>query len=156
MSITILRQVRKLEQASDVLWSNAAAQTGNTCSLRQVIVLDAIDRANRAGKAPSQTLIVTETGIDRSTLADVTRRLVRNGMIKRYRRADDCRTYAIEVTELGMVELKAGRRAAVKAASTLNRHVDGLAGIALGENLPGPSSAIVKSRKQVAAAGTQE
>ena len=62
----------------------------------------------------SQTGIVDRTGIDRSTLADIVRRLHKKGLLQRRRTKEDARAYAVKLTEagrrvLGTVELLAKR-----------------------------------------------
>jgi DNA-binding MarR family transcriptional regulator len=49
----------------------------------------------------SQTGIVERTGIDRSTLADIVRRLSNKGLLQRRRTKDDARTYAVKLTDEG-------------------------------------------------------
>jgi DNA-binding MarR family transcriptional regulator len=49
----------------------------------------------------SQTDLVMATGIDRSTLADVVRRLVKRGLLKRRRTKADARMYAVDLTPEG-------------------------------------------------------
>src|ERR1700682_3369607 len=49
----------------------------------------------------SQTGIVERTGIDRSTLADIVRRLSKKGLLQRRRTKDDARTYAVKLTGEG-------------------------------------------------------
>ena len=60
-------------------------------------VLAAID----AGDGPSQTDIVEETGIDRSTLAEIVLRLVKRGLVSRKRARDDARAYVVKLTADG-------------------------------------------------------
>ncbi len=55
----------------------------------------------------SQTDLVNKTGIDRSTLADIVRRMMRKGLIGRRRTKDDARAYAVKLTEEGWRVLKA-------------------------------------------------
>jgi len=64
----------------------------------------------------SQTDITGKTGIDRSTLADLVRRLQRKGLLQRRRRSDDARTYAVKLTDEGQRILR--------AAEPLGRRVD--------------------------------
>lgn len=68
---------------------------------RQFAVLTAAQ--NR--KAPSQAALVGDTGIDRSTLADIVGRLVDKGLIERHRTKKDARAYAIHVTEKGQAAI---------------------------------------------------
>jgi DNA-binding MarR family transcriptional regulator len=49
----------------------------------------------------SQTEIVDRTGIDRSTLADIVRRLQKKGLLQRRRTKEDARAYAVKLTEEG-------------------------------------------------------
>lgn len=54
----------------------------------------------------SQTHLVEKTGIDRSTLADIVRRLLKKGLLQRRRTKDDARAYAVKLTEEGVRVLK--------------------------------------------------
>jgi DNA-binding MarR family transcriptional regulator len=64
---------------------------------RQYTILAAVARE----EGLSQTELVTRTGIDRSTLADVIRRLVQRGWLQRRRTSSDARAYAIRLTGAG-------------------------------------------------------
>ncbi|HML27847.1 MAG TPA: MarR family transcriptional regulator [Hyphomicrobium sp.] len=54
----------------------------------------------------SQTQLVELTGIDRSTLADVVRRMLKKGLLQRRRTRDDARAYAVKLTDEGVRVLK--------------------------------------------------
>jgi DNA-binding MarR family transcriptional regulator len=54
----------------------------------------------------SQTNLVEKTGIDRSTLADIVRRMLKKGLLSRRRTKEDARAYAVKVTEEGWRQLK--------------------------------------------------
>jgi len=54
----------------------------------------------------SQTSLVERTGIDRSTLADIVRRLLKKGLIQRRRTKEDARAYAVRLTDAGVRMLK--------------------------------------------------
>lgn len=54
----------------------------------------------------SQTNLVDRTGIDRSTLADIIRRMLKKGLIQRRRTREDARAYAVKLTEEGSRVLK--------------------------------------------------
>ena len=54
----------------------------------------------------SQTQLVELTGIDRSTLADVVRRMLKKGLLQRRRTRDDARAYAVKLTDEGSRVLK--------------------------------------------------
>jgi MarR family transcriptional regulator, temperature-dependent positive regulator of motility len=64
---------------------------------RQVAVLSTVGE----NEGLSQIGIVARTGIDRSTLADVVRRLKKKGLLERRRRRQDARTYAVTLTDEG-------------------------------------------------------
>jgi DNA-binding MarR family transcriptional regulator len=49
----------------------------------------------------SQTDLVERTGIDRSTLADIVRRMLKKGLLQRRRTKNDARAYAVKLTEEG-------------------------------------------------------
>lgn len=64
----------------------------------------------------SQTSLVDKTGIDRSTLADIIRRMIKKGLLQRRRTKEDARAYAVRLTEEG--------NRVLKAADPLARKVD--------------------------------
>jgi DNA-binding MarR family transcriptional regulator len=55
----------------------------------------------------SQTKLVEQTGVDRSTLADIVRRMLRKGLVQRRRTKEDARAYAVRLTEEGWRVLRA-------------------------------------------------
>lgn len=54
----------------------------------------------------SQTDLVERTGVDRSTLADIVRRMLKKGLLQRRRTKEDARAYAVRLTEEGWRVLK--------------------------------------------------
>jgi DNA-binding MarR family transcriptional regulator len=54
----------------------------------------------------SQTHLVERTGIDRSTLADIVRRMLKKGLLQRRRTREDARAYAVKLTDEGWRTLK--------------------------------------------------
>lgn len=78
---------------------------------RQFAVLIAV--AQRPGL--SQTELVGRTGIDRSTLADIVRRMLRKGLLQRRRTKHDARAYAISLSEEGARTLRNAEPAAKQA-----------------------------------------
>ena len=54
----------------------------------------------------SQTNLVERTGIDRSTLADIIRRMIKKGLLQRRRTKEDARAYAVRLTDEGNRVLK--------------------------------------------------
>ncbi len=49
----------------------------------------------------SQTDLVERTGVDRSTLADIVRRMLKKGLLQRRRTKNDARAYAVKLTDEG-------------------------------------------------------
>ncbi len=70
---------------------------------RQYAVLVAVSQ----NEGLSQTQLVEKTGIDRSTLADIVRRMLKKGLLQRRRTKDDARAYAVKLTDEGWRVLKA-------------------------------------------------
>ena len=64
----------------------------------------------------SQTGLVDRTGIDRSTLADIVRRMQRKGLLQRRRTKEDARAYAVKLTDEG--------RRVLRSAEPLAKRVD--------------------------------
>jgi DNA-binding MarR family transcriptional regulator len=64
---------------------------------RQFILLIAV----RTFEGCSQVFLEDRTGIDRSTLAEILKRLKKKGLINRKRTFEDLRTYAVTLTEDG-------------------------------------------------------
>jgi MarR family transcriptional regulator, temperature-dependent positive regulator of motility len=54
-----------------------------------------------ANEGISQTGLVERTGVDRSTLADIVRRMLKKGLLQRRRTKEDARAYAVKLTEEG-------------------------------------------------------
>jgi len=79
---------------------------------RQLALLGAV--AHNEGA--SQTDIVEITGIDRSTVANIVRRLQRKGLLQRRRTREDARAYAVKLTDQG--------RRLLRSAEPLAKAVD--------------------------------
>jgi DNA-binding MarR family transcriptional regulator len=69
---------------------------------RQFAVLVAVSQ----NEGLSQTNLVQKTGIDRSTLADIVRRMLRKNLLQRRRTKDDARAYSVKLTESGREALE--------------------------------------------------
>lgn len=80
------------------------AETSDTnLTPRQFAVLSTV--AQEEGL--SQTDLVERTGVDRSTLADIVRRMLKKGLLQRRRTKEDARAYAVRLTEEGWRILRA-------------------------------------------------
>ena len=64
---------------------------------RQLIVLATVGD----NEGLSQTGIVNHTNVDRSTIADIVKRLQRKGLLQRRRTKEDARAYAVRLTKVG-------------------------------------------------------
>lgn len=109
--MTLTAKIHRLNQAI----SDEIAHAGSPLSKTQFLVLSEIAKC----QMPSQTEIIAATGIDRSTLADVVRRLIRDGHVSRKRSRDDGRRDELFITEQGMAVLLTAKkcvRAAEKSA----------------------------------------
>ena len=95
--------------ASDVFQGEMGA---GDLTPRQYAVLVAVSQ----NEGSSQTNLVERTGVDRSTLADIVRRMLKKGLLQRRRTKDDARAYAVKLTDEGWRILK--------AADPLARRVD--------------------------------
>jgi DNA-binding MarR family transcriptional regulator len=102
--------LHRASQAVQVVFANAVRT--NDLTPRQLAVLVAV--AQNEGQ--SQTDLVERTGIDRSTLADIVKRLKGKGLLQRKRTREDARTYAVKLTAEGQQVLR--------AAEPLARRVD--------------------------------
>ena len=95
---SIVDLLHRGSQVADDCFARAITVGGITP--RQFAVLAAVARAPNA----NQTDIVHMTGIDRSTMADIVRRMVTKGLLLRRRTREDARAYAISLAP-GAVEL---------------------------------------------------
>lgn len=89
-----------------------AEMGGDDLTPRQYAVLVTVSQ----NEGLSQTNLVDKTGIDRSTLADVVRRMLKKGLLQRRRTKEDARAYAVKLTDEGW--------RALKAADPIARRVD--------------------------------
>lgn len=116
---SVLHLLHRAGQAADELF--AAEMGGSDLTPRQYAVLAALSRR----EAASQTDIVKETGIDRSTLADIVKRLVQKGVVVRRRAKNDARAYSVRLTPTGSAILKQAEPVAQRVSERLLRYVAG-------------------------------
>ena len=108
--------IHTLHRASQVAEDRLVRELGDIdITPRQLAVLAAIDAADGL----SQTDIVDGTGIDRSTMTDIVRRLVKRGLISRKRTKDDARAYAVKMTADGRRVLAAATPIRVRVEAGL-------------------------------------
>ena len=110
---SLLHLLHRAGQVADELFTEEMG--GSDLTPRQFAVLMVLQRL----EAASQTDIVNETGIDRSTLADIVKRLVARGLIARRRSKSDARAYAVRLTPTGRDALKAAQPASERVESRI-------------------------------------
>ena len=106
-----LHLLHRAGQCADELFTLNVS--GTELTPRQYEVLKAVaDQPD-----PSQTTLVQCTGIDRSTLADIVRRLSERDLLVRRRTPEDARKYAVRLTQKG-VQILAQAEPAVQATNS--------------------------------------
>jgi len=113
LSESMLHLLHRAGQVADEMFS--AEMQGSDLTPRQFAVLRVLQKLETA----SQTDIVNETGIDRSTLADIVKRLVARGLIARRRSKSDARAYAVRLTPSGKDALKSAEPASERVETRL-------------------------------------
>ena len=127
--------IRRCQQFYGDLYAREAGSRDLT--KQQFTLLCALEHNDGA----SQTTLVEITGIDRSTLAEMVRRMLERGLLSRERTEEDQRANAIAISPSGRKALRAARNAADRAER------------ALLDALPAPERLkFVKSLSQIASA----
>lgn len=101
-----LHLLHRAGQCADEMFAVTVGEVGLTP--RQYAVMAAIADSEE----PSQTTLVERTGIDRSTMADIVRRLTSRGLVQRRRTRRDARRYAVRLTDKGEGALRLAEPAA--------------------------------------------
>ncbi|MGA7674773.1 MAG: helix-turn-helix domain-containing protein [Rhizomicrobium sp.] len=105
--------IRRCQQYFGDLYAREAGGCGLT--KQQFTVLAALEN----NEGVSQTALVEMTGIDRSTLAEMVRRMLERGLLSRERTEQDARANAVAITSNGRKALRAARSAADRAERLL-------------------------------------
>src|SRR6185369_1197418 len=130
--------IRRCAQFFGDLYAHEAGASDLT--KQQFTLLAALEHNDGA----SQTVLVEITGIDRSTLAEMVRRMLDRGLLSRERTEEDQRANAVAISPLGRKALRGARNAADRAER------------ALLEALPQPERMkFVKALSQIAQAAEQ-
>jgi DNA-binding MarR family transcriptional regulator len=127
--------IRRCQQYFGDLYAREAG--ARELTKQQFMVLAALEHNDGV----SQTALVELTGIDRSTLAEMVRRMLEKELISRERTEEDARANAVAITAAGRKALRSARNAADRAEKAL---LDSLP--------PGERGRFVKSLVQIAAA----
>lgn len=102
---TIRILLTRTHQLLDNQYQDALHAAGAGVTPSQATVLLAVSGLEE----PSQSDLVKDTGIDRSTMADVVKRLVKKGLIERKRNKEDARAYVLKLTHKGKeIAIRAG------------------------------------------------
>lgn len=118
--MNLLAMAHNINQTAGKLFTDNMNGSGITPT--QAMILVAINDNSGA----SQTRLVNVTGVDRSTLADVVRRLTKRGLTERKRTKEDARAYAVKVTADGRKMITEAKAAAVKAERALRSRFPGI------------------------------
>ena len=119
LSQSLVHLLHRASQTADEIFSTAAGVSDLTP--RQFAVLAIISEYDGL----SQTKIVEMTGIDRSTMADIVRRLKLKGLIGRQRSRLDARSYSIKLSNIGRKSFESAMRDAKVAETRLETYVPG-------------------------------
>jgi len=107
----VVHLLHRVSQRADDVFSK---EVGDSCMTpRQFAVLLAATQSDGS----SQTDLVNSTGIDRSTVAEMVRRMTKRGLMQRRRSRRDARAYVVRVTEAGQSALKAAEPQAERAGA---------------------------------------
>ncbi len=113
LDASAIHMLHRASQAADEMF--AVEVSGADLTPRQFAVLAALESLESA----SQTQIVEATGIDRSTLADIVKRLVKRGLLNRRRSRSDARAYVVRLTPEGKSMLLTTKPAARRVEEKL-------------------------------------
>lgn len=116
--VGLMQLLHRASQVADAIHDAALSDIALTA--RQNTVLHCVALLQN----PSQSQICEVTGIDRSTLADIVKRMVKKGLVQRRRARGDARKYALRLTPLGEEALAHGRRALIETDARLLSAVD--------------------------------
>ncbi len=109
----IFHLLHRASQRADEIFAKEVDQADLTP--RQFAVLLGVAQSDD----PSQTDLVEATGIDRSTIAEMVRRMARKGLLQRRRSRQDARAYIVGLSDAGRAALKSARPKAARADTTL-------------------------------------
>ncbi len=105
--------MRRCQQLYGDLYARETGQRDLT--KQQFTVLAALEHNDGV----SQTALVEMTGIDRSTLAEMVRRMLERQLLSRERTEEDARANAVAITQAGRKALKSARAASDRAERRL-------------------------------------
>lgn len=113
LDCSLLHWLHRASQAADDAFTRELAS--DSITPRQFAVLATIAQ----NEGMSQADVSDHTGIDRSTVADILRRLQAANLLVRRRRRTDARIYEVHLTEQGLAALREARLAAERTEKRL-------------------------------------
>ena len=105
--------IRRCAQYFGDLYAHEAGS--NDLTKQQYTLLAALEHNDGV----SQTALVDITGIDRSTLAEMVRRMLEKGLLSRERTEEDQRANAVAISQSGRKALRSARTASERAEKAL-------------------------------------
>jgi DNA-binding MarR family transcriptional regulator len=105
--------IRRCQQYYGDLYAREAG--AQELTKQQFTVLAALEH----NEGVSQTALVEMTGIDRSTLAEMVRRMLEKDLISRERTEEDARANSVSITQMGRKALRSARSASDRAERAL-------------------------------------
>jgi DNA-binding MarR family transcriptional regulator len=109
----VIHLLHRVAQRGDELFDKEV--DGVDLTARQFTVLLAVAKS----EDPSQTDVVEITGIDRSTIAEMIRRMAKKGLLQRRRSRKDARAYVVRLTPAGQRVLKTTEPQALRAGTAV-------------------------------------
>jgi DNA-binding MarR family transcriptional regulator len=113
LDVSALHLLHRAGQCAEVLFTNETGKTDLTP--RQYAILATVSQ----NPDVIQTGLVEQTGVDRSKLAAIVRRLVKKGLLQRKRTRRDARMHAVRLTQKGQNALNAVKPAAARVDQRL-------------------------------------
>jgi DNA-binding MarR family transcriptional regulator len=115
IEMNLLNALRRAQQACEIVWNEHLGEAGIT--IRQALVLDVLMQS----PGRSQAELMQLTSIDRATVSDVVKRLLRHKMVERVRSEKDSRAYVITITPAGKKAWAAAKKAAPRVERDLRK-----------------------------------
>jgi DNA-binding MarR family transcriptional regulator len=115
IEMNLLNALRRAQQACEIVWNEHLGEEGIT--IRQALVLDALIQSPKR----SQSELMQLTSIDRATVSDIVKRLLRQGLVERVRSETDSRAYEISISPAGKRAWAAAKKAAPKVERDLRK-----------------------------------
>lgn len=117
--------IYRAHQSLTLAYETALAAAKLDLTAQQAAVIEAVSNLD----GPSQVNLVDLTGIDRSTMADIVKRLVRKGYVERKKAKEDARRYILKLTDKGKRVAFEASAIAVHVEARIEEEVPSLRGL---------------------------